>query len=140
MKNTLVILFAFCCTVVMAHPKMQFDPEAFKQKFHEFLIEEASLTPEEQKVFFPLFDECKEKERALYGEQRKAAWHPRTDEDCIKAINAYDNIGLKLKKLQQTYHKKYLKVLPPQKVWKIIRAEDKFRQKMIKNMSKHRRR
>lgn len=142
MKKFYIILIALIAqtTFIVAqgnHPEPQkFDPEEFRQHQHDFISEQAQLTEAEKDVFFPVFDEMKEKERALFAKQRTNKKRPQTDEEYREAISNYDKLDLELKKLQQNYHQKFLKILSPKKVFKVIRAEDMFRTQMFRNMAK----
>lgn len=133
-------VIVFCCVLGMglsAQPEMKkFNPEQFTNDLHNYISKKAQLTADEAKAFFPLFDEMKEKERALYKNQRKGMKMPQTDEDFQRAIEEYDKIDLSLKKLQLTYHKKFLKVLPAKKVFWVIHAEDEYRRYFLRNMTK----
>lgn len=134
------VILAFCCMVSMvlsAQADMKkFNPEQFTNDLHNYISKKAQLSADEAKVFFPLFDEMKSKERGLYKNQRQKMYRPQTDEDFQKAIEEYDKIDLSLKKLQLSYHKKFLKVLPAKKVFLIIHAEDEFRKHLLRNMAR----
>lgn len=116
----------------------RFNPEEFIQFQHNFIAEHAQLTDEEAEAFFPVFDEMKEKERTLFSKQRTKKKRPQTDEEFREAISNYDKIDIELKKLQQTYHQKFLKILSAKKVFKVIYAEDLFRTRMFRDMAKRR--
>ena len=137
-KLVLMMVFAVYAMTGFAQPHndgKKFSPEQFMQELHSFLIREADLTQQEADAFFPVYDEMKEKERKLFKNQRKDFKALQTNEDFQKAVEEYDKIDLQLKELQQTYHKKFFKVLPAKKVFGIIRAEDKFRTQMFRKMA-----
>ncbi|MDO4820067.1 MAG: hypothetical protein Q3994_06820 [Prevotella sp.] len=141
MKRLVVFIcscfIAVCTFAQQTGERPKFDPEQFKVYLHEFIAKEVRLTEKEQELFFPIFDACKEQERALFAKQKRMWKKPQTENDCREAIKAYDEIDLKLKQLQTNYHKKALKVLSPSKVLKVIRAEEKFRSEMFRHMAWH---
>ena len=101
----------------------KFSPEKFKADLQEYIVKEAKLTPQEATKFLPLFGEMHEKQRKT----------PPTDEAGFKdAIKKADQMDLELKTLQQTYHNKFLCVLPASKVFEVIKAEDRFYRDMWK--------
>lgn len=138
----LTITITFFTVVAFAQPQMggkgfgKFDANRFKQEMRKFICGQAQLTEQEADKFFPLFEEMKAKERALFEKQRKFQHKPQTEEDYKVAIETYDKIDLELKTLQKSYHQKFLKVLPAKKVFLVIRADDGFRTQMFRNMAK----
>ena len=120
---------------------MKFSPEKFKADLQEFIVKEAKLTPQEAAKFLPLFGEMHDKQRAIYARQRELRKTRPTDEAAYKdAIKKADQMDLELKTLQQTYHNKFLNVLPASKVFEVIRAEDLFHREMWKKWNHRRRR
>ena len=120
---------------------MKFSPEKFKADLQEFIVKEAKLTPQEATKFLPLFGEMHEKQRAIYARQRELRKTPPTDEAGYKdAIKKADQMDLELKTLQQTYHNKFLNVLPASKVFEVIKAEDRFYRDMWKHWGHKKRR
>ena len=120
---------------------MKFSPEKFKADLQEFIVKEAKLTPQEAAKFLPLFGEMHDKQRAIYARQRELRKTRPTDEAAYKdAIKKNDQFDLELKTLQQTYHNKFLSVLPASKVFEVIRAEDLFHREMWKKWNHRRRR
>ena len=138
MRSLFLLITIFTLGTLSAQPqeRRKFDPEKFKNEIHKYIADQAQLTTDEQTAFFPLYDEMKEKERALFTSQRKVGKQPQTDADYIEAVKTYDKIDIAVKKLQQTYHLKFLKVLPAKKVFLVIKAEDTFRIHMFKKMDK----
>ena len=108
---------------------MKFSPEKFKADLQEFIVKEAKLTPQEAAKFLPLFGEMHDKQRAIYARQRE-----------LRTIKKADQMDLELKTLQQTYHNKFLNVLPASKVFEVIKAEDRFYRDMWKHWGHKKRR
>lgn|SRR5574344_80732 len=133
-------LLAFVVSFVLSlslNAQGQFDPEKFKADQEQFIVQEACLTPQEAAVFFPLYDEMKKKERAVFDRMRNIGFvKPATEAGCYLAIQEHDKMDIALKKIEQTYHNKFLKILPASKVYDIIQAEDKFHRIMLKRFAK----
>jgi len=134
MKKTVVTFIFLLTTLAMsAQGPFKFSPEKFKEELEQFIVKEANLTPQEAAKFLPLFGEMHQKQRAIYERQRELRQTKLTDEAAYKnAIKKADQMDLELKTLQQTYHNKFLSVLPASKVFKAINAENSFHREMWK--------
>lgn len=127
-RSFLVILFLLLTLSITAeNPQNQFDAKRFQTDLEAFITQEVALTPKESARFFPLYREMMEKQRALFN-KGKAYRHikPSNEAACRKAIQEKDNIELQIKKLQQQYHNKFLKVISASKLYEVMKAEDKF--------------
>lgn len=77
------------------------------------------------------------KQRAIYDRMRQMGKvKPQDEAGCQKAIQEHDNIEVELKRIQQTYHNKFLDILPASKVYDVIKAEDHFHRRMLKRWSR----
>jgi hypothetical protein len=128
MKRILFLFFIFVMGAfvpVFGHDG--FNPERWQAEMEQYIVAKAGLTPMEASEFFPVYREWKEKERG-YFDQLRFYRHINVNDPrvCAEAIYKRDEIDLNIKKLQQIYHKKFLKILPATKVYRIIRAEDEF--------------
>jgi hypothetical protein len=107
--------------------RKSFDPKKFEAQLEQFVTVEAGLTPYEASLFFPLYREMRRKQMFYFNVDRKYRHIDFNDErQCLDAITEKDKADIKMKEIQMEYHKKFLKVLPATKVFKVIRAEDKF--------------
>lgn len=133
MKRISFILIAWFCLINASAQPPQFNPKQFEADLEQFITVNAGLTPQEAARFFPLFREMQDKQRLLFGKMRSYR-HVDTNDDqaSLKAIRECDNIDLQMKKIQQTYHIKFCKVLPAGKVLKIIHADEKFHRQAFK--------
>lgn len=135
-----IILFALMCCMplcAMSQPAegrgdRRFDPQKFQQMVEQSLTKAASLTPEEAKAFFPLYNEMKTKQREMGGQIHQLKKSASGDD------KAYTSTILKIKQLQvemaeleQNYYKRILKVVPPEKVFRVMKAEDDFHRRMV---------
>ena len=106
----------------------------FEAELQDFITKEAKLTPQEAAKFFPVYKEMQEKQRELFDRQRELAKVKPTDEQgCLKVIKESDEIDLNLKRIQQTYHQRFIELLSASKVYDILKAEQRFHRHMMKN-------
>ena len=145
MKRLTTILFvlALTTTAMAQHfntPQQQqqqapkFSPEKFQADLEQFITKEACLTPREAAKFFPIYKEMQAKQRAVYERQRQLGWgKPADEKGCEKAIRQRDEYDLELKRIQQTYHLRFLETLSASKVYDILRAEEKFHRNMMRS-------
>lgn len=113
--------------------KHRFSPEKFDAELRQFITKEAKLTEQEAAKFFPVYKEMQTKQRAVFGRQRALVMtNPEGEKACLEAIRQRDENDLEMKRIQQTYHEKFLEMLPASKVYAILRAEDMFHRRMLK--------
>lgn len=135
-----MVAFAMSSTLVAQNPNGQFSPEKFKADQEQFIVREACLTPQDAEKFFPIYDEMHNKERAIFDRMRNLGFvKPSTEAGCLNAIREHDKLDLDLKKIDQYYHNKFLKILPASKVYDILQAEDKFHRMVLKRFAKRQR-
>ena len=142
-RYIIVLLVLLCSVVAMAQEPKKFDPVQFEADLEQFVATEARLTPTESATFFPLYREMRKKQMAYFGYHRR--WYivdESDDKACAEAIRRMDSNDLEIKRLQQLYHEKFLHILPASKVFRIIKAEEKFHRQQFKrahfNGKKHR--
>lgn len=112
-----------------------FNPEEYNRKLECFITQEAKLTASEAQVFFPVFREMLEKQRAIYNKNRQLFKKGLANEQlALEIIRMRDEQEIQIKTLQQQYHTRFLKILPASKVLKCIYAEERFNRDMMRNM------
>lgn len=153
MRYILTLLFALAMVVPLSaqnneprqeeraegHKEEQkkFDPERYQRELEAFICREACLTKQEAQAIFPLFREMQQKQRAIYMKKKVFDKAALCDNKAAEAvILAYDERELAIKKLQQQYHKQFIKVVPATKVLKLIRAEERFNRNMMRKFSR----
>ena len=115
----------------------KFSPEKFQADLEQFITKEACLTPQEAAKFFPIYKEMQSKQRAVYERQRQLGWGKPTDEKgCEKNIRQRDEYDLELKRIQQTYHNKFLSVISASKLYDVLKAEDRFHRQMLRGWNR----
>jgi len=128
-----LLLTALCISAQGYQPSQKFSPEKFDADLQEFIIREAHLTPAEAEKFFPVYKEMQFKQRGIFFKQRELGMQKPQDENgCKRAIVERDGLELEMKRIQQTYHAKFLDILPATKVYDVLSAEDKFHRRMIR--------
>ena len=126
-RRAVLMLIAVIGSMTSMAQDQKFDPAKFDAEQQQFITREAKLTEKEAAQFFPLFREMQAKQRAIYERQRRLGFNKPADEKgCEQSIREHDKIDLELKQIQQTYHIKFMKVLPASKVYDVLRAEDRF--------------
>lgn len=135
---SLLIVFSSLVAPLLAQEKSEhFSPKKFETELQQYIIEQAGLTPEESAKFFPVYNEMRQKQHALFKRQRSLVkLKPSDDAGCMKAIQERDNIEVEQKRLQQNYHNKFFDVLPASRVHDVLQAEDRFFRTMLKKWGK----
>jgi hypothetical protein len=133
-------VFVLITANLVAQDRPPFDPKKFDAEMEQFISQEACLTPQEAAAFFPLFNEMQQKQRLLFNKM-KLYRHIDTNDNraCREAIKEQDEIDIQIKKIQQQYHQKFMKVLSPGKVMRVIKAEDRFHRRAFMHAVKQRR-
>ncbi len=135
MKRILLVVMslAVVLTVGAQEKNEKFDAKKFRAELESFIIKDACLTPKESSAFFPLYDEMNRKQRGLFDKMRRLGkLQPASNEECRKVIMERDKLDVELKKIQQTYHGKFLQVLSAKKVFDVLKAEDRFHRRMLR--------
>lgn len=118
----------------------QFDPQKFEQQLEQYVVKKSELTQEESDAFLPIFREMRQKEVAVMKEARKALrGKPTSEEECKAAIKSHDNSEVQLKKIQQSYHQRMIKVISAKKTLKACLAIDEFHREAFRKVHKMRR-
>lgn len=132
-KYIFLVIVTLCSILASAQEHKKFDPAKFEADLEQFITTEAALTPKEAEDFFPLYREMRNKQFAYMGEERRLR-HIDTSDDkaCAEAIRRRDDNDMEIKRLQQLYHEKFMRVLSPSKAFRAIRAEDKFHRQLFR--------
>lgn len=123
-----------------AEEQQKFSPEKFQADLEQYITTEAGLTNEEAAKFFPLYREMQQKQRVVYNKIHELFKLPHDEASCKRAIQRRDQLEIELKQIAQTYHNKFLRVLPASKVIGTIIAEDKFHRRAFRKFGQQRNR
>ena len=142
MKRLLLTLSAvwLLSTSLLATEPQKFSPEKFQADLEQFITQEAGLTSEESTKFFPLYREMQQKQRVVYNKIHELFKLPHDEASCKRAIQRRDQLEIELKQIAQTYHNKFLRVIPASKVIGTIVAEDKFHRRAFRKFGQQRNR
>ena len=112
----------------------RFDPQKFQQMMEFELAKAAELTADEAKAFFPLYNELRKKQRDM-GMQiyQLKANAPTDSKGAATAVNKINTLKVEMAELEQEYYKRIMKVVPANKIIKVMRAEDNFHRRMVQN-------
>lgn len=137
-KVIISLLMLFVTLTVSAQQRGGFDPQRFEAELESFVVKQAGIAQNEQAAFLKIYREKRQKEVAVMSARRERMGKKHTTErEWQEALQAFDNEDIQLKKIQQTYHNKMLKVIPASKVMKVARAEDEFhRQKFAQHQQR----
>lgn len=105
-----------------------------------YITKELNLTPEQAQSFWPLYNEHqKAKENLLDSDWKKGReLMELSEEEAMKEIEKRLRTQEELAQLKSDYTKKYLDILPAQKVLALDGAEREFRKEMLHRMREHR--
>ena len=120
--------------------QQKFSPEKFQADLEQYITTEAGLTNEEAAKFFPLYREMQQKQRVVYNKIHELFKLPHDEASCKRAIQRRDQLEIELKQIAQTYHNKFLRVIPASKVIGTIVAEDKFHRRAFRKFGQQRNR
>ena len=133
-----LMMIVLCSASAMAQHK-GFDPVKFRADREKFITTEAHLTAAEAAAFFPLYNEMFDKQRVIYEKIRNIRrYRPVTEEKCRAAIMEMDRLEIEINELQATYHRKFLTILKPGKLFDVIQAESRFHRKAMKEAGQRR--
>ena len=139
------LLFLTVITIMIAlgasaEEQQKFSPEKFQADLEQYITTEAGLTTEEAAKFFPLYREMQQKQRVVYNKMHELFKLPHDEASCKRAVQRRDQLEIELKQIAQTYHNKFLRVLPASKVIGTIIAEDKFHRRAFRKFGQQRNR
>lgn len=123
-----------------AEEQQKFSPEKFQADLEQYITTEAGLTNDEAAKFFPLYREMQQKQRVVYNKIHELFKLPHDEASCKRAIQRRDQLEIELKQIAQTYHNKFLRVIPASKVIGTIVAEDKFHRRAFRKFGQQRNR
>ena len=140
MKKLLVfaVLMFVVALGASAEEQQKFSPEKFQADLEQYITTEAGLTNEEAAKFFPLYREMQQKQRVVYNKIHELFKLPHDEASCKRAIQRRDQLEIELKQIAQTYHNKFLRVIPASQVIGTIVAEDKFHRRAFRKFGQQR--
>lgn len=116
----------------------EFSPEKYYKHMEEFISKNADLTDNEKTKFFPLFKEMLEAQRKIVEQDREVMRSfktAKTESEFQNIIEKTTSLQVENKKIEQTYYKKFAKVLTWEKIVKVRMAQTKFNMRALKRFS-----
>ena len=102
-----------------------------------FITERLNLTPEEAKIFWPVYNKYQDELETVRKSRRenlinaKMNFDEMTDKEVDKAIETQIASRQNELDLLKKYHPQFKQVLPIKKVAKLYRAEEDFKRKLL---------
>lgn len=132
---SILILFTCFCTYTQAQNN-KLSKEEFRARQEAFITENANLTQQEAKKFFPLYFELQDKKstynREAWQEMRKGKQGNLSEEEYARIVEALIQARITTDQLDLEYVRKYKKFLSSKKIYDIQRAEMKFHRHLLK--------
>ena len=104
---------------------------------HEFLAKDLSLSKEQQRRFFPVYDEMEDEIERLNSETRDLELRVKTSEASdLELENASRTIFEQKRaegQIEMTFFDKFKEILTPQQLFKLKNAERRFMQNLMKS-------
>lgn len=145
-KQLFIIALAACAAFTMqAQPPQPDLSEAQREKYvaeirqykHEYLAKELELTREQQREFFPVYDEMEDRMMKLNGETRDLERRTldkanASETELAAAAQAVFSQRLKEGQIEMTYFEKFSKILNNRQILRLKNTERKFTQRLMK--------
>ena len=116
----------------------QLSREEFRARQQAFLTEKAGLTREEAAKFFPLYFEMEDRKQKLNDDVwkllRQGKNENMTESQYGEILEGLYNARVASSELEQTYLKKFQKILSNKKIYLIQRAEMRFHRELLEGM------
>ncbi len=144
MKTIFLPLLLFISAAVLkAQPEPGFNKELLMSEKIAFFTKKIQFTPDEAKLFWPVYDEYAAKREALMLERRSIMQTcqngiDQMDEAEIKAKSSrFIEIDQKELQLKESYLIEFKKILSPAKLLKFQLAEEHFRVHLLRQLKGH---
>lgn len=145
-KYVLLICSLFVCSFALnaqekKNSSSDFDLAKFKKERAAYFTKELNLTDSEAKAFIPLLDEFMAKKYSINKDYRRQIKEIRrkttkvTDVEYTNSTDAFLDAKIKEAELQKEYYKRFMKILPAEKIYKLQFVEVDF---MKQALERHR--
>lgn len=147
-KATLLLLFLITSALAFAQNKGDvtmsggatgFNKQEFRQRMQGFITKEASLTEEEAKAFFPIYNEYKDKQRQIHmsiNKLKKNTPNSNDEKAYEKCLMEIARLNAEVAGLDSVYYKKICKAISAEKFYKILNIEDRMHRRMLQNYNR----
>lgn len=114
-----------------------FDPQRIRSEAERYITAKAALTPDEARRFFPLFHEMKKQHRDIRSKMRRAMERVEsgrlTDQDARRILAEMRRLKRQEANLDADFLARFERILPPQKLLRVMRADQELRRKVFKD-------
>lgn len=141
MRHHLLLLATFLCIVATASaqepPRPPFPREKVEAMKVGFLTQQLDLTPEEAKVFWPVYNQFQDELEQLRKSRRDNLVNARqnfeemSDNEVEKTVDNELMFRQNELEILKKYHPLFKKVLPIKKVARLYKAEEDFKRKLL---------
>lgn len=114
-----------------------FNPQEFRQKFEAYVTKRAGLSQAEARAFFPMFHNMKTKEREIRDKIKRMIHRVQTERvsnaDCQRILQEVLRLRQQKSDLEQRSYREFSRVLPAEKLLRVMEAERAFGREMFRN-------
>lgn len=117
-------------------PPCQFNEEAFRRQVQEFITQNAGLTEQEAKAFFPVFHKYKDEQLAIHKRIHFLKKNPpKSDQeaDYQKHVMQIAKLNAEAVQMDVVYYGKLCKIISAKKFYKVLSLEDQMHRNFLKN-------
>lgn len=132
---------AICfCSATYAQNKANDKEETLKAQKIAFITEKLGLTPDEAKLFWPIYDQYWEKKNKIIEERRASMKYFSdntnriTEAEASEYSDRYAGFARQEAELLQEYNQKFKSILPPTKVMKLYLADYDFKNYLLQKI------
>lgn len=117
-------------------PRGQFNEEAFRQQVQSFITQNAELTEQEAKAFFPVFHKYKDEQLSIHKRIHKLKRNPPQSDkesDYQKHVMQIAKLSAEAVQMDVVYYEKLCKLISAKKFYKVLSLEDQMHRNILKN-------
>lgn len=133
----LIMISVFVGLSLQAQNNKELRREKFKMKMYErkldFIKEQVSFTAEEEKAFFPVYNEYSLKKHEIRKKLREA--RREMNKSGVMNYELINDLEVETEQedanLQAVYYQKFKKIISAQKIYEVKQAERNFKKKLV---------
>ena len=119
----------------------KFSAEEYKAAKVEYVIDCGKLTNKEKNKFTPLYTELYQKKRCINHNARKLCREYSQDgnitkQEYLSMIDSLCQAKIDIANLEKDYVEKFKKILPAEKLYKVLKADENFDSEILKQIQK----
>ena len=138
MKQSLVFFLFLSVFLLSEGLQAQGKGERIRQARKEFVAKRVKLSAEQEKKFWPLYDEYSQEKHQLFRQRRKERIEvvslAASDAELLEAVEQLIVLREKEVQIEREYLEKFKKVLQPRQLVEFYRADSAFSKKLLELM------